>query len=280
MRGVEKVNSKILFSDVDDTLVDPDKTISKENRDAIVKMLEAGHYFVAVTGKPIVVGRNVIKDLGLTMPGCYMAAFNGAVIYDCAADRILMERTLPLEVVREIFDEADKESIYVQTYQNNHILTQEHTEELEFYLQWTKMEYKLVPDIFYCLEKEPNKVVAISVDGMNVLQEFREKLQNKYPHMEKYCNCFISNDEYLEFCPKDVNKGMGVQYMAEFLNIPIENTVAVGDARNDISMIQRANVGVAVKNGMQELKQVADYITEHDYRHGAVAEVIEKFILN
>ena len=92
-------------------------------------------------------------------------------------------------------------------------------------------------------------------------------------------NCFFSRSEYLEYCPKDTDKGSGLRYISKFLNIPMENTVAVGDERNDIPMIQAANIGVAVKNGHEDLKKAADYITEHDNEHGAVAEVIEKFIL-
>ena len=83
------MNNKILFADLGRTLLCDDKSISEKNRAAIQKMLERGHYFVLATGRPVESGRIVVKDLGLTSPGCYMIAFNGAVIYDCAADRVL-----------------------------------------------------------------------------------------------------------------------------------------------------------------------------------------------
>lgn len=274
------MKSKILFSDLDETLLNKDKKIPEENRKAILEMLEQGHYFVVMTGKPITIGRRVVRELGLTMPGCYMVAFNGAVVYDCAADRVLSESTLALDIVREILDEADKEDIHVQTYQNHYILAREHDAELDFYLEQAKMEYKVVPDVFNCLEKEPNKVLAISVDGKKPLEAFRERFNLKHPELEGKYNCFFSKDEYLEFCPKDVNKGKGAEYLSKFLNVPIENTVAVGNARNDISMAKAAGTGVAVKNAIPELKAVADYITENDSEQGAVAEVIERFILN
>ena len=78
------MNNKILFADLDHTLLCDDKSISEKNRAAIQKMLERGHYFVLATGRPVESGRIVAKDLGLTSPGCYMIAFNGAVVYDCA----------------------------------------------------------------------------------------------------------------------------------------------------------------------------------------------------
>ena len=106
------MNNKILFADLDHTLLCDDKSISEKNRAAIQKMLERGHYFVLATGRPVESGRIVAKDLGLTSPGCYMIAFNGAVVYDCAADRVLHKSSLPIEVTQEIFDRAHKAGIY------------------------------------------------------------------------------------------------------------------------------------------------------------------------
>ena len=93
------------------------------------------------------------------------------------------------------------------------------------------------------------------------------------------CNSFFSCKEYLEYCPLNTSKGTGVEYLTRVLNMPPDCTVAVGDEQNDISMIQTAHVGVAMKNGIDELKKVADYVTENDNNHDAIAEVIEKFIL-
>ena len=150
------MSSKILFTDIDDTLLNKDKSVSKENREAIRRLLEQGHYFVLMTGRPIATGRIVIRELELTQPGCYMAAYNGGVIYDCAAGRILSERTLPMEVTKELIDEAHKEGIYVQTYQRDTIITEKDGKELEFYLSNAVMRYQLVDDLFSSLDKEPN----------------------------------------------------------------------------------------------------------------------------
>ena len=270
------MNSKILFTDIDDTLLNKDKSVSEENRDAIRRMLGQGHYFVLMTGRPIATGRIVIRELGLTEPGCYMAAYNGGVIYDCAAGRILSERTLPMEVTKELIDEAHKEGIYVQTYQRDTIITEEDGKELEFYLSNAVMRYQVVDDLYASLDKEPNKVILINIEGTGKLQRFREE----HAYLEERSNSFFSHDEFLEYCPKGINKGSGIKYISSFLGIPMEHTVAVGDERNDISMVSAAHVGVAVKNAHTELKKIADYVTERDNEHGAIAEVIEKFILS
>ena len=102
------MNNKILFVDLDATLLSDDKSISERNKEAIQKMLSEGHYLALATGRPVESARAVAMELGLTMPGCYMIAFNGAVLYDCSADRVLLRRSIPIEVVQELFERAKK----------------------------------------------------------------------------------------------------------------------------------------------------------------------------
>ena len=94
------MNHKILCVDLDATLLCDDKSITQKNREAIHRMLEAGHYIALATGRPVETAREVARELGLNTPGCYMIAFNGAVLYDCAADRVLLKRSLPIEIVQ------------------------------------------------------------------------------------------------------------------------------------------------------------------------------------
>lgn len=73
------MSQKILFVDLDQTLLCDDKSISQNNRQAIQKMLDEGHYIALATGRSVESGRRVARELGLSRPGCYMIAFNGAV---------------------------------------------------------------------------------------------------------------------------------------------------------------------------------------------------------
>lgn len=270
------MKSKILFVDLDATLLCDDKTISKKNREAIQKMLEQGHYFVIATGRSVESGRIVVKELGLTMPGCYMIAFNGAVIYDCSADRILLKKSVPIEVVQELFEKAKRAGIYAQTYNNVDVITEKHTKELECYKQRSRMTYKLSENVLDALDEEPQKVLMIRLEQDGKLEKFQEKNRR----WEKgRCNSFFSCKEYLEYVPEDTDKGTGLSYLVHLLNLPEVSTVAVGDERNDIPMLLKAHVGVAVKNATPETKAVADYVTKKDNNHDAIAEVINKFIL-
>ncbi len=269
--------SRILFVDLDRTLLCDDKSVSHKNREAIKRALDSGNYVVAATGRSVESGRLVVKDLGLTIPGCYMIAFNGAVLYDCSADRVLYAKTIPVQYVYQLFDKAHRAGIYIQTYNQTDILTEKHTKELDFYTKNNKMTYKLQPDVAMALDAEPHKVLLISLTGRKVLEDFQAV---NLGWTEGKMSTFFSCDQYLEYCPLGVSKGATIEYLCRFLNIPMEHTIAVGDEENDVAMIETANIGIAVKNAVQEAKDVADYITINDNNHDAIAEVISKFIFN
>lgn len=270
------MNRKILFVDLDATLLCDDKSISSKNRQAILRMLAEGHYVALATGRSVESGRVVARQLGLTVPRCYMIAFNGAVLYDCAADRILFSRSLPVDVVQELFERAAKAGIYAQTYTNTDIVTTRHTKELDYYREETQLSYKLSANVVDLLEEEPQKVLLIALEQKDRLIQFQKK---NLEWEQGRCTSFFSCPEYLEYCPFETNKGVGLKYLTQMLNMPLESTIAVGDEENDIPMIEAAHIGVAMKNGISKVKKAADYVTENDNNHDAIAEVIEKFIL-
>lgn len=269
---------KILFTDLDGTLLNNEKVVSEGNRAAIQKLLDAGHYFVIATGRSVKNGYDVAKKLGLTMPGCYMVAYNGAVLFDCAKQKRCMEKALPMEHVQYLFQEAKKYGMHVQTYgKGDKILTETNSSELQFYIDGHRraLDYEICEDVCQALDREPNKVLIIDRDEERILQFWRE-----HKEWEKgRCESTFSCKEYLEYLPVGVSKGSGVRMLCEILGVKIENAYAAGDERNDISMIEAAGVGIAMKNAVDEAKAVADYITEHDNNNDGIAEVIEKLIL-
>lgn len=268
--------SKILFSDLDGTLLRDDKTISDANREAIQEMLNKGHYFVICTGRPVASGRIVARELCLTSPGCYMVCFNGSVIYDIASDRVLAKQSLPYHLVEKLFQNAQDAGIHIQTYNETDIISLKHTDELDYYMERTNMSYKVVDNLFDSLMNEPQKVLLIDTEHSGKLQEFEAgNLEWTQNGMSTVYSC----EEFLEYVPKNINKGTGVKYLADFLNIPLEDTIAVGDERNDIPMIQAAHIGVAMKNAHEDVKEAADIVTLSDNNQDAIAKIIHKYIL-
>ena len=78
---------------------------------------------------------------------------------------------------------------------------------------------------------------------------------------------FFSTENSLEIVPDGVSKGVAVKWLCEYLDIPLENSVAAGDAPNDVEMLQAACVGAVMKNAYEGMDRYATYVTERDNNH-------------
>ncbi len=268
---------KILFTDIDGTLLNDAREIPKENKEAIDRAVSAGHYVVIATGRPLESAKTVVENLGLMMPGCYMIAYNGAIVYDCGKDKILKKESLSYEYVSYLMQRAEEKGLYFHTYNGVKIVTKQDSEELAAYRNHTKLDCQIVDDIVEALEEEPQKVMLIHLTDKEKLEEFqRENME----WQKGKCISFFSMDSYLEYAPENATKGLGMEFLCDYLGIPMDNTIAAGDERNDIPMLETAHIGVAMKNAKDEVKACADYITQRTNNEAGIAEVIEKFLFS
>ena len=127
------------------------------------------------------------------------------------------------------------------------------------------------------LDEEPQKAMLIHLTDKSKLEQFQ---RDNMEWQKGKCISLFSMDTYLEYCPPGATKAAGVDFLCEYLKVPLKNTVAAGDERNDIPMLQEAHIGVAMKNAKDEVKACADYVTQHTNNESGIAEVIEKFLLS
>ena len=272
-----KDGKKALFLDLDGTLLDDEKKISAENREAIHMILEKGHSVIITTGRPLSSALKQAERLGLIGPGCFIIAYNGGVLYDTCRGEEIFRSSLPLSHVRKTFREAERRGLHIQTYSGNKVLVEPRCddEEIRAYCAKTLMEYEVVPDIDM-LEDEPVKMLAIDLKDPAPLQGFREWIAEwAGDDMDTFFSCA----EYIEIVRKDLNKGNALKQMAQLIGVPVENTISAGDEANDIDMIRVAGTGCAMLNATDEVKAHADYITVNDNNHSGVAEIIDRFVL-
>ncbi len=268
---------KLLFLDIDGTLVNQKKEIPEENIIAIQKAVAKGHKIVICSGRPLAATFPLIEQLHLTEEGCYAIAFNGAQIYDCYHQKTLVRETLTLKEAKEVYRMAQEAGIHVQTYdREDTVLVNEYNEETEFYCSRIKVPYREDPSLPDTLAEEPVKCLFIELHDRAKIEAFREKLEN---WNEGSVNVFFSNDWFLECVKAGVSKGKALRWFCDYLHVDVKDTISAGDSENDLAMITDAEIGCAMKNASDTLKVAADYITERDNDHGGVAEIIEKFML-
>ena len=269
-------DTKILFTDLDGTLLNDQKQISAGNLAAIHMALENGHKIVISTGRALASAKKQAETLGLIMPGCYIIAFNGACIYDIHEKKIIFSETIPLDYVYHLFEEAHKLNIHIQTYDDTQVLTESENDDLFRYCHNTGMGYKVIPSVRSELIFSPYKVLVIDYQHHKPLVQFQEQIRT---WAEGKIDFYFSCNELLEIVAPDISKGNAIIRLCEQLQIPLEATISAGDADNDISMLQTTHTSVVMKNADPHMHAYATYITEQDNNHDGVAEAIYKFML-
>ena len=274
---------KLLFTDLDGTLLTDDKRILDADMAAIEAMLSRGHKLVLCTGRPLTSAKQLAQKYGFDKPGFFLVSFNGGLIYDYATESAILTRYIPVDEVKFIMDAAHRCGMHAHTYSGDLVVSEYETEQLKTYCRLMKMDYVVVKDIreYYgefinVVVKPPIKVNIITPFDHSSLVDFRAEMRKTTAG--KLFDVF-SKPEMLEFSHMQSNKGDAVRFMAEYYKVPLEDTIAVGDEENDCPMIEAACVGVAVANASPVAKAAADYVTANDNNHSAIAEVIEKFVL-
>ncbi len=270
------MSKKIFFTDLDGTLLDRQKQITQENRDAIEEARKKGHSIVLATGRSTVNVIQQIKRLSLDQPGCYAITFNGSCVVRCDTGEIIRWETLDMDVVRYIFAEARKWGIHCQTYDEGETIAETRSKELIRYDRNNGGHSRIVADAPASLLKAPPKILLAELEDRAYLERFQAEHEEQ---VRGKADSFFSCKEYLEYVPYGVSKGSAIRWLCKYLDVDLKDTVAAGDAANDLSMLKTAGVGAAMVNGEQAVKDAADYVTVCDNDHSGVAEIIKKFIL-
>lgn len=271
------MGNKAFFTDLDGTLLNDQKQVSPGNRAAINALRKAGHHIVITTGRPLVSAIKQAQALDLVGEKSILIAFNGGVLYDLEKQTVIERTELPLSYVFDLFDEANRRELQVQTYTETKVVAEPRCENdiLSLYCKRINMAYEIYPNI-RMLTRNPEKVLLIDLESRKRLDQFIEEVS---PSFRDILDFRYSSKEYLEIVLNGVNKGSAILRVAEYLGIDPENTVAAGDAENDIPMLAAAHYGIAMKNSFPEVLAQIPLVTENDNNHDGVAEIIEKYLL-
>jgi Cof subfamily protein (haloacid dehalogenase superfamily) len=230
---------------------------------------------IITTGRPLKSALAQARRLGLDQPGCYTIAYNGAMVYDWGKQGNVFTRALDIPSVIRVFEKANEIGEHIQTYDSFDVLVEPRgdDEALRRYCKMVSMTHRVIGDVHTDLQEDPVKCLVINYEKKDGLLKMQDWIRANMEGMD----CFFSCEQFLEVVPKGMNKGEAVKMLCKLLGVEIEDAVACGDAANDLAMLKAAGIGVAMINGSDEVKAVADYITTRDNNHDGVAEAADKF---
>ena len=264
---------KMIVLDLDDTLLREDQTISERTKQALMEAQEKGVKVVLASGRPTFGMKTIAEELYLASYGSFILSFNGGKIINCQSDEELFSSTLSVKAVEKLYELSQREEVFIHTYVGDEIITETENPYTTIEATLTGLPLKRV-EAFVAGVPEP-VVKVLMVDDPEKLKIVEEKLQAE---LAAEFSVMRSKPYFLEFTEKGVTKGTSLNQLIQACGIKREEVIAIGDSYNDQAMIEFAGLGVAMGNAPDDIKKIADYVTDTNMNDG-VAKVVEEHVL-
>lgn len=247
---------KIIFFDIDGTLIgEGTQLMSESTKSAIRTARKNGHICVINTGRTQnLTGRSITGQV--EFDGFLMGCGTMAVYHN----EILMHHTFSEELSLRIIDGLERYGIDAVLEGSEYNYCEKLSKiRTETFRNFMGMPEELYPgydrapghfDKFFCYVEEKDRMDRFHA-------EFEEELD------------FVDRERgFYEVMPKGYSKATAIRFLANWLHIPMEDTVAIGDSNNDLAMLQCAGIGIAMGNATGAVLDMADYVTADVDRDG------------
>lgn len=263
---------KLLALDLDDTLLNDNGEISKENRAAILKAQKKGVKIVLASGRPTGAMTRFVEELELQKNEGYILSFNGGELLNCKTGETVFQKPLKVNEIHDLYDASVKHKCSIITYLENEIVSESKDEYIDVEVTLTGMP----------LNKVESFKQTVSFNGVKCIMlaepSYLKKVESEMKKEFKDISISISKPFFLELTAHGIDKGHTLGFLVKELGICQDEVIACGNAENDLSMIKYAGLGVWVANTNEELFKYGQDVVASNEEHG-VAELIEKYIL-
>ncbi|PKQ64486.1 haloacid dehalogenase [Labilibaculum filiforme] len=264
---------KMLVLDLDDTLLCDNHRISVRNKEMLIRAQEKGVYVILASGRPTPAMLRYADELELKKYGSYIISYNGAIITDLKQGKSIFEQSLSKEQVHDLHDFSMANNVDILTYTSDSIISERTSKYIDIEVQLTQMKFNKVDDFKAAVTEAAVKCILLEEP------EYLKMVEAKLKHEKPNKSVAISKPFFLEVMSQGIDKAASIARLAEKLGILREEIIAVGNAGNDLTMVEYAGLGVWVDNVTPELRDRADVIVASNNKDG-VAEVVEKYLLN
>lgn len=282
---MEVIMKKIVFLDIDGTLVNYDNTLPDSAKRAIQKARRNGHLVYACTGRSKAEMPDYILDIGLDG----LIGGNGAYVEH--NHQVIMHQMLSAKEVQQIVDWLHERKLEFFVESNNGLFASEHFREVArpVMQQYTikkgktkeEVENQEVEDVLHGLvfggnlyRDDVNKISFV----LNSIEDYQAAKQ-AFPNLKAGTWGGVGETALFgDLGVKDITKAHAIEILLDFLQAKREDTIAFGDAKVDIPMLDYCQIGVAMGNGGEEIKAMADMITDSVENDG-LAKAFEKLDL-
>lgn len=279
MENTQKLDVRLIALDLDDTLLNKNGEISDENVVALRKCAEKGIYIVLCSGRLEAGIVPFVRRLEITgmEAGRYVIAINGCSIFDMHERVQIRCNKVEPEILLRADELAQEVGLQTQIYSTDTIYYGTLTPWIQMDIDLCKVKgVKAENYRELLLKSSPKMLVPCDPNKLDIIQNLMQKMKTEFGEKAVI---FTSKPYFLEILPPNCGKGEAVTWLCEKLGFGVEKSMSFGDGMNDESMIKQCGYGVAMKNGNDYIKSIANFVTEYDNNESGVAKFLEKYVL-
>lgn len=265
-----KKDYKLMAIDIDGTLLDKNSQITQSTCDALQKIKEKGITITFATGRFYPDAIYFAKLLGFSCP---MILLHGALIQS-QDGKVIRKQGLPPESIPILIEIAKKEKVPFQIFHENFLVIEKKSKWNDVYLSFSEIKPVIVPDINQYLKNHKSPFSFIYLGTEQRMAKLKKVVEDRLNNTIAIAS---AHPNLLEIIAPDVSKGRALKELAAMKNIPLSQTIAIGDSYNDMEVLKAAGLGVAMGNAPQEVKDIADYITKDNDNDG-IAYFVSQYL--
>ncbi|AMW98197.1 Cof-type HAD-IIB family hydrolase [Rummeliibacillus stabekisii] len=261
----------LIVLDLDGTLLTDEKVISDKTKATLQKAREAGHEVMIATGRPYRASKLFYHELGLDTP---IVNFNGAFVHHPLDQNWkTVHKPIDLKVVQEVVESLNREqfeNLIAEVMDD--VYVQYHDEKL---LNIFSMGDPKVTtgDLHQYLKDNPTSLlIQAKESSVPGIRQYLADTKAELIDHRRWGDPF----PVIEIVRHGLNKAVGLSHVAKDLGIPRDRIIAFGDEDNDLEMIEYAGVGVAMGNGISQLKNIANEVTTTNNEDGIAEFLIDR----
>ncbi len=264
---------RLLFTDLDGTLLDRRLTLDPVDVEAAHRAQQAGNLVGIATGRMYRSALPYALQLQTRLP---LICYQGALIQELpgkGAGEVLYRREVPAEVSRPVLELAHRRGYSVNVYQDDQLLVEAQNADVAFYTSVAQIEAVVAtdPPLEKRLDRGTTKMTLVTAD----LDRFPRLLAEVSELVGDRAEVTRSLVGFCEITAKGVNKGEALLWLCRHLGVDRQQTIALGDAPNDLPMLRAAGTAVAVEGAAEEVKAQAALLVPGPGRGGLAAALAQ-----
>ena len=264
---------RMIATDLDDTLLNEKSDLNPRTIRALDAAMALGCGVTLSSGRMLEAMLPLARRLKVNAP---MLLYNGALAYDHNRDETIFAFRIPYEIAQGIVDTAEEMGFYMQAYPGKNYYCQKICDYTRRYASSIRVEPVEVnmPLSRWLRENPSDMQKLLLIDTPEGADRAQAALRAAFPRGASFLK---SKSHYLEIAPEGVDKGRSLERLYTHFGLSRDEVMAFGDGQNDVTMLEAAGTGVAMKNSCPEALAAADFIAPSNVEDG-VAQVIEDYL--